>query len=65
VIALLAILHFWWQKSAKNDIGEPLAYAIVIGLLLGTRLLRWAANRYGSVDSSANSSSIVSRRRIS
>lgn len=64
-IALLAILHFWWQKAAKNDIGEPLAYAIVIGLLLGVRLLRYAVNRHGSVDSRANSSSIVSRRRIS
>lgn len=63
VIALLAILHFWWQKAAKNDIGEPLLYALVIGALLGVRLLRWISRRYGSVDSSANSSSIVSRRR--
>jgi sulfoxide reductase heme-binding subunit YedZ len=63
VIAPLAILHFWWQKAAKNDIGEPLLYALVIGALLGVRLLRWINRRYGSVDSSANSSSIVSRRR--
>lgn len=62
-IALLAILHFWWQKAAKNDIGEPLLYALVIAGLLGVRLLRWLNRRYGSVDSSANSSSIVSRRR--
>jgi sulfoxide reductase heme-binding subunit YedZ len=65
VIAALAVLHFWWQKAAKNDIGEPLVYAVVIGLLLGVRLLRWAWRRYGSIDSSANSSSIASRRRIS
>lgn len=64
-IAVLAVVHFWWQKAAKNDVGEPLAYAIVIGLLLGVRLLRWARARYGSIDSSANSSSIVSRRRTS
>ncbi len=64
-IALLAVLHFWWQKAAKNDVGEPLAYAIVIGMLLGVRLVRWAVDRYGRVRSSANSSSIVSRRRIS
>jgi len=64
-IAALAVLHFWWQKAAKNDIGEPLVYGMVIGALLGARLLRWARRRYGSVDSSANNSSIVSRRRIS
>ncbi len=40
-IALLAILHFWWQKTAKNDIGEPLVYAVIIGVLLGVRLLQW------------------------
>lgn len=64
-VAALAVLHFWWQKAAKNDVGEPLVYAIVIGLLLGVRLLRWGQQRYGSIDSSANSSSTVSRRRIS
>ncbi len=65
LIAVLAVTHFWWQKAAKNDLGEPLAYAIVVGLLLGVRALRWAQRRYGSVDSSANSSSTVSRRRTS
>ena len=65
VIAVLAVVHFWWQKAAKNDTGEPLLYAIAIGLLLGVRLVRWAKERYGSTDSSAKSSSIVSRRRIS
>jgi sulfoxide reductase heme-binding subunit YedZ len=64
-IAVLAVAHFWWQKAAKNNIGEPLVYAAVIGLLLGVRVLRWAQRRYGSIDSSANSSSTVSRRRIS
>ena len=65
LIAVLAVVHFWWQKAAKNDLGEPLVYAVVIGLLLGVRLLRWAQKRYGNIDSSANNSSIVSRRRIS
>jgi sulfoxide reductase heme-binding subunit YedZ len=65
VVAGLAVLHFWWQRAAKNDVGEPLAYAIVIGLLLGVRLLRSVRRRYGSTDSSANSSSTVSRRRTS
>jgi sulfoxide reductase heme-binding subunit YedZ len=65
LIAPLAVLHYWWQKAAKNDTAEPLVYALVVALLLGVRLLRWARGRYGSVDSSANSSSTVSRRRIS
>jgi sulfoxide reductase heme-binding subunit YedZ len=68
VIAPLAVVHFWWQKAAKNDVGEPVVYALLVALLLGVRLLRWAgerARRYGSVDSSANSSSTVSRRRTS
>jgi sulfoxide reductase heme-binding subunit YedZ len=64
-VAVLAVAHFWWQKAAKNDLGEPFAYALVVGLLLGVRLLRWMQRRYGSIDSSANSSSTVSRRRIS
>jgi sulfoxide reductase heme-binding subunit YedZ len=63
--AVLAVVHFWWQKAAKNDVGEPLVYAIVIGLLLGVRLMSWMQRRYGSIDSSANNSSIVSRRRTS
>jgi sulfoxide reductase heme-binding subunit YedZ len=63
--AVLAVAHFWWQKAAKSDVGEPLVYALVVGLLLGVRLLRLARQRYGSVDSSASRSSIVSRRRIS
>ena len=65
VVAGLAVLHFWWQRAAKNDVGEPLAYAIVFGLLLGVRLLRSVRQCYGSTDSSANNSSTVSRRRTS
>ena len=45
VIAVLAVVHFWWQKAAKNDISEPLIYASIIGLLFGARLLRWWRNR--------------------
>jgi len=45
VVALAAILHYWWQKASKNDIGEPTVYAIVIGGLLGVRLARWFSRR--------------------
>jgi sulfoxide reductase heme-binding subunit YedZ len=45
LIALAAILHFWWQKAGKNDFAEPTIYAIVIGGLLGVRLARWFSVR--------------------
>jgi len=38
-IAILAVLHFWWL--VKKDIREPLAYAMVLLLLLGIRLIHW------------------------
>lgn len=41
LIVVLAILHFWWKKAGKNDIGEPMLYAAVVAMLLGTRLWYW------------------------
>ena len=37
-IAILAVWHYWWQ--VKQDWREPLIYALVLALLLGSRLLR-------------------------
>jgi sulfoxide reductase heme-binding subunit YedZ len=45
VVAVAAILHFAWQKAAKNDFGEVTVYALVIGALLVARLLHWARRR--------------------
>jgi sulfoxide reductase heme-binding subunit YedZ len=45
LIALAAILHFWWHKAGKNDFAEPTIYAIVIGGLLGVRIARWFSRR--------------------
>lgn len=45
VVALAAILHYWWQKAAKNDVAEPTVYAMIIGGLLGLRLARWFSRR--------------------
>lgn len=42
-IGVLGVLHFWFHKLAKNDLAQPAAYAIVLGVLLGARLLRWSA----------------------
>jgi sulfoxide reductase heme-binding subunit YedZ len=45
LIALLAILHYWWHKAGKNDFSEVMAYAAVIGVLLGFRVWRWLGTR--------------------
>jgi sulfoxide reductase heme-binding subunit YedZ len=36
LIAILAIVHFWWL--VKKDIREPLLYALILAVLLGIRL---------------------------
>ena len=38
--ALLALLHFFWMRAAKNNFGEWAIYAAVMALLLGWRLWR-------------------------
>jgi sulfoxide reductase heme-binding subunit YedZ len=37
VIAILGVVHFWWL--VKKDIREPLAFAGVLAVLLGARLV--------------------------
>lgn len=37
VIAILAVLHFWWM--VKVDTREPMIYAIILAILLGFRLI--------------------------
>lgn len=38
VVAGLAILHFFWMRSGKNDFGEVAIYAVVLAALLGWRV---------------------------
>ena len=40
-VALLALLHFFWMRAAKNDFAEWSVYAAVLALLLGWRLKRY------------------------
>ena len=40
-IALLALLHFFWTRSSKNDFGEVAVYAGIVALLLAARLRGW------------------------
>jgi sulfoxide reductase heme-binding subunit YedZ len=43
--AVLGGLHYWYHKLAKNDLETPTIYALVLGGLLGVRLLRWKGRR--------------------
>lgn len=38
ILAITAILHYWWHKGAKNDLAEVSIYASIIFLLLSCRL---------------------------
>jgi len=44
LIAPLAVLHFWWMKSAKNNLAQPMLFAAIVALLLGLRVL-WSWSR--------------------
>ncbi len=35
LIAILGVWHYWWQ--VKQDIAEPLVYAVILAVLLGSR----------------------------
>lgn len=39
-VAALAVLHFFWMRSGKNDYLEVLVYAAILGSLLAWRLQR-------------------------
>jgi methionine sulfoxide reductase heme-binding subunit len=47
-VALLALLHFFWMRAAKNNFGEWAVYAAVVALLLGWRLWRRYFMKLGS-----------------
>ena len=39
VIAVLAVVHYWWQ--VKLDIADPAWYALLLSILFGARLKHW------------------------
>jgi methionine sulfoxide reductase heme-binding subunit len=41
VVAGLAILHFFWMRAGKNNFAEVAVYALVLGGLLGWRLVNF------------------------
>lgn len=38
VIVPLGVLHYFWMKAGKNNVGQPLLFAVIVSLLLGARL---------------------------
>lgn len=44
-VALLGLLHFFWMRAAKNDLAEVAAYAAVIAVLLGWRIVHALGRR--------------------
>lgn len=44
-IAVLALLHFFWMRSAKNDVAEVGVYAAVFAVLMGARWWRRRTRR--------------------
>lgn len=39
-VAVAALLHFFWMRSAKNNYAEPIVYLAIIAALLGWRVWR-------------------------
>ena len=49
-IAGLALLHFFWMRSGKNDFAEVGIYAAIIASLLGWRVVHaWRRRRHAAV----------------
>jgi sulfoxide reductase heme-binding subunit YedZ len=44
-VACLAILHFFWMRTGKNDFAEVAVYASILGTLLGWRLRQFVRSR--------------------
>ena len=41
VVAVLAILHFFWMRAGKNDFAEVAVHAAILSVLLGWRVRRY------------------------
>lgn len=40
VIVPLGVLHYFWMKAGKNDVGQPVLFGLLVALLLGARVWR-------------------------
>lgn len=47
-VAGLAVLHFFWMRSGKNDFADVAVYAALLAALLGWRVWRWTRRPHGA-----------------
>jgi len=48
VIAVLAVLHFWWMRAGKHNFTEVWVYGLILaGLLVWRMARRWRADGRG------------------
>jgi methionine sulfoxide reductase heme-binding subunit len=45
LVAVLAVLHFYWMRMGKNHFGEVWFYGLALMALLGWRVWRWQRQR--------------------
>jgi methionine sulfoxide reductase heme-binding subunit len=45
VIAVLAVLHFFWMRAGKNNFAEVAVYAAILSVLLGWRVVQFVKKR--------------------
>ena len=61
VVAGLAILHFFWMRSGKNNYAEVGVYAVIIAALLGWRVWHRVSERRAKAARLATSSAAARR----
>jgi methionine sulfoxide reductase heme-binding subunit len=47
------LLHFFWMKAAKNNFAEWSVYAVIMGVLLGWRVLKALKTREQGIAAAA------------
>jgi len=51
VVAVLGVVHYYWQVKSDLDFYEPLLYAFLLTVLLGVRLRHWLVHSKAAVTS--------------
>ena len=55
VVAILAVVHFFWMRAGKNNFTEVAVYALVLGSLLGWRVAQLIKKKASQPSSSLRS----------
>jgi len=49
VVAVLGVVHYWWQVKSDTDVAEPALYSLLLAVLLGVRLHHRSVNAKAAV----------------